>query len=300
MRPRHGRILGGVAAALAAYFDVDVLLVRIVIVVLTVFSGVGALAYLVAWALIPGEGSGGADGPVDTGGASDTAVATGAGRRHRLLVVAVAFLAGLALLDVGANGPWWPHRSWNVAPGFWLFFGALVLLVVLVARGPADSTAARLRRLLLGLFLAGVAVVVVAVASVLTAVALTGVPLRGGIGDSRWQPSSPSLLAHTYRLAAGHLDVDLRGVNLPPGTTHLTASVGVGQVQVEVPPGPTVSVVAHTGIGNVWVFGAQNSGIGPTRALVTGGNGQGSTLVLDVQAGVGQVRVARAGGGAGT
>jgi phage shock protein PspC (stress-responsive transcriptional regulator) len=295
VRPHHGRMLGGVAAAFAAYFDVDVLLVRIVFVVLTLITGIGLLAYLVAWALIPGEHAspdrdGMSAGEPDTRGAD----APGRHRRSRLLIVAVAFLAGLALLDVGANGPWWPHRSWNPAPGFWLFFGALVLLVVLVARGPGDSAAARLRRLLLALVVTGIALVVVAVASVLTAVAVTGVPLRGGIGDSRWQPTAPAQVSHAYHLTAGHLEVDLRNVAFPPGTTHMTATVGVGQVQVVVPPGPTVSVIAHSGIGDVWVFGADNSGIGPTRAFTTSGAASGTTLVLNVQAGIGQVRVVRA------
>jgi hypothetical protein len=52
-------------------------------------------------------------------------------------------------------------------------------------------------------------------------------------------------------------------------------------------------VVAHSGIGNVWVFGAQDAGVGPTRAVVAGGADQGSTLALDVKAGIGQVRVVR-------
>jgi phage shock protein PspC (stress-responsive transcriptional regulator) len=292
VRPHHGRMLGGVAAAFAAYFDVDVLLVRIVFVVLAVVTGIGILAYLVAWALIPAEHASGGGSAHD--GNSTEPGTEGRRRRSRLLVVAVAFLAGLALLDVGANGPWWPHRSWNLAPGFWLFFGALVFLIVLVARGPGDSAGARLRRLLLALVVAGVALVVVAVASVLTAVAVTGVPLRGGIGDSRWQPTSPAQVSHAYHLAAGHLEVDLRDVTFGPGTTHLTATVGVGQVQVVVPAGPTVTIVAHSGIGDVWVFGTDNSGIGPTRSLVASGAAQG-TLVLNVQAGIGQVRVVRAG-----
>lgn len=50
----EGEWVGGVATGLAAYFDVDVTLVRIAIVALTVVtSGAFALAYFLAWMIIP-------------------------------------------------------------------------------------------------------------------------------------------------------------------------------------------------------------------------------------------------------
>jgi len=56
-RAREGQILGGVAAGLARYLDLDVSLVRIVIVVLALIGGVGVPLYLAAWLLIPEEGT---------------------------------------------------------------------------------------------------------------------------------------------------------------------------------------------------------------------------------------------------
>jgi phage shock protein C len=56
-RPVSGRILGGVAAGLAAYFDLKVAQVRIVLVALSFLGGAGIPLYLAAWVLIPGEGS---------------------------------------------------------------------------------------------------------------------------------------------------------------------------------------------------------------------------------------------------
>jgi phage shock protein C len=55
-RRRDGRLVAGVCAGLAAYFGVDVTLVRLGFAVGTLFSGLGALIYLVAWAVIPEEG----------------------------------------------------------------------------------------------------------------------------------------------------------------------------------------------------------------------------------------------------
>ena len=57
-RPAGGRILGGVAAGLANYFVVDVAYVRIILVALSLLGGVAVPIYLVAWVLIPAEGSG--------------------------------------------------------------------------------------------------------------------------------------------------------------------------------------------------------------------------------------------------
>jgi phage shock protein C len=57
-RPAGGRILGGVAAGLAAYFALDVVHVRIILVALSFLAGAAVPLYLAAWVLIPAEGSG--------------------------------------------------------------------------------------------------------------------------------------------------------------------------------------------------------------------------------------------------
>jgi phage shock protein C len=50
-------MLAGVCAAVADYFGLDVTLVRVIWAVVSVITGgVGVLAYLVAWVIIPGEG----------------------------------------------------------------------------------------------------------------------------------------------------------------------------------------------------------------------------------------------------
>jgi phage shock protein PspC (stress-responsive transcriptional regulator) len=54
-RRRCGRMLGGVAAGLADYFDVDPVLVRVGFVVLAFVGGLAVPVYLAGWALIPDE-----------------------------------------------------------------------------------------------------------------------------------------------------------------------------------------------------------------------------------------------------
>jgi phage shock protein C len=57
VRPRNGRMVAGVCAGAAEYFGVDVTLVRVIVAVVAVITGgAGALAYLAAWVIIPGEG----------------------------------------------------------------------------------------------------------------------------------------------------------------------------------------------------------------------------------------------------
>ncbi|HEY6253021.1 MAG TPA: PspC domain-containing protein [Candidatus Angelobacter sp.] len=54
VRPRNGRKIAGVCQGFAEYFDLDVSLIRIAWVVCAV-CGVGLIAYIVAWIIIPEE-----------------------------------------------------------------------------------------------------------------------------------------------------------------------------------------------------------------------------------------------------
>jgi phage shock protein C len=56
LRLREGRLVAGVCVGLADYFGVDVNLVRLGFGVFTVFWGLGALIYGLAWLVLPGEG----------------------------------------------------------------------------------------------------------------------------------------------------------------------------------------------------------------------------------------------------
>ena len=55
-RKLNGRLLAGVCAGLADYLGIDVTLIRVIFAVLTLFGGLGPIAYLMAWALVPEEG----------------------------------------------------------------------------------------------------------------------------------------------------------------------------------------------------------------------------------------------------
>ena len=57
VRSRKGRMVAGICAGIADYYGLDVTLVRVIVTVVSVVTGgTGALAYLIAWMIIPGEG----------------------------------------------------------------------------------------------------------------------------------------------------------------------------------------------------------------------------------------------------
>jgi len=56
IRPRQGRKIAGVCAGFAEYFDIDVTLVRVVLLVsIFIGAGLGLIAYVVAWIVMPDE-----------------------------------------------------------------------------------------------------------------------------------------------------------------------------------------------------------------------------------------------------
>ena len=55
IRPRVGRKLAGVCLGVAEYFDLDVTLVRVVWLLTAVLTGVGFIAYIVGWIVMPNQ-----------------------------------------------------------------------------------------------------------------------------------------------------------------------------------------------------------------------------------------------------
>jgi len=54
-RPRNGRLIGGVCAALANRFGWNVSIVRLIAVLSILIPGPQVIFYVIAWILIPGE-----------------------------------------------------------------------------------------------------------------------------------------------------------------------------------------------------------------------------------------------------
>lgn len=52
-RNPNDKMLGGVCSGIAAYFDIDPVIIRLIMVVLFLGAGIGLLAYIIAWIVIP-------------------------------------------------------------------------------------------------------------------------------------------------------------------------------------------------------------------------------------------------------
>jgi phage shock protein PspC (stress-responsive transcriptional regulator) len=189
----------------------------------------------------------------------------------------------------------------------------LVLSVLLIAGGVVGLLhAADVVSVNVPLFLAGALIFVgiallasawyggtpglVAIAIVLTVglgvAAVFDAPLRGGVGDRRWVPSSADELRSNYRLGAGQLTIDLSHITLPPEGRVVRASVGGGELRIFLPAQGYVVVDAHAGIGDLRILGRQNDGWDVDQHVRDGDPSYGS-LRLDVEVGAGEITVLR-------
>jgi phage shock protein PspC (stress-responsive transcriptional regulator) len=126
-------------------------------------------------------------------------------------------------------------------------------------------------------------------------------PLSGGFGQRLWQPRTAAEVRPAYRLAAGELIVDLRGVRFGPGVTSVEASVAAGRLLVVVPDEVAAEVHGRAGVGNLDLFETGDEDWGmqvdstvtqpPTKAPKTGA---AATVRLDAHVGYGLVEVRRA------
>ena len=124
-RPREGRKVAGVAAAIGHRYALDPVLVRVAFVVATLFSGVGILLYLLGWLLLPDEG--------DEASAAESLL----GRGHSSVSVGLTVVLGIALIP--ATGIVFGDDAYGVI-GLVLAAGGLVLLHrSRAALGPAPA-----------------------------------------------------------------------------------------------------------------------------------------------------------------
>ncbi len=54
-RSQEKKVIAGVCGGLGDYLDIDAVIIRIIIILLTIFHGMGLLAYIILWIVIPKE-----------------------------------------------------------------------------------------------------------------------------------------------------------------------------------------------------------------------------------------------------
>jgi signal transduction histidine kinase/phage shock protein PspC (stress-responsive transcriptional regulator) len=100
-RDRENGMVGGVCSGLGAYFDIDPLLLRIAFGATTLASGVGLVAYLLAWIILP---AGPADAAQGSSRAGAIAGAMRGGRAALEVALGIGFLLVAVLLGLRALG----------------------------------------------------------------------------------------------------------------------------------------------------------------------------------------------------
>jgi phage shock protein PspC (stress-responsive transcriptional regulator) len=274
VRSRRGRLIGGVCSGLGAHFRVDPILFRIAFVGLAIFSGIGIALYLVIFLLVPEEGISRA--PICLlwrGSVGDQWHASADRRLLRWLALATAVVVCAALFALA--GAWLAGTHEQLAAWAVVAIGAAIVLSAFT------RTARRL-------VLPGVAFAL-AVATIATA----HVDLRGGVGDRFYRLQSLSEVHGGYQLGAGRLEIDLRNLAFPAGTTQLHVRLGVGELVVLVPRRVCVATSARIGGGYVGALERRSAGLdvnwserpspppGTPRLVVDGNVGLGALLVAD-------------------
>jgi phage shock protein PspC (stress-responsive transcriptional regulator) len=329
VRSRSGRLIGGVCSGLGAHFDVDPILFRIAFVGLAIFSGVGIALYLAILLLVPEEGASRA--PIYLGRSSWRSVlgvvvvilAAGialhaAGHAgHRGVWGFGVGVGSLVLLGSIATLVWLrlrkPTGEQVHTSGDRRLFGRLALVTAILVWAVIFALA--------GAWLAGIdgqlaawAVVATGAALVLSAfthrarwlvlpavafalsvavIAAAHVDLHGGVGERTYRPQTLGEVRGGYQLGAGRLEIDLRDIAFPAGTTRLHVRLGVGELVVLVPRGVCVATSAHIGGGYVGALENRSGGLdvdwaerpsppsGTPRLMLDGNVGLGALLVAD-------------------
>lgn len=130
-RSKDDRLVGGVCAGAAKYLNIDPVIVRVVIGVLTIVGFAGLIIYAAAWFLLPAEGE-------DKSVAADWFKLDKNEEQVRVAgLVGAIVLAALAV--VGDNGWFWGGAPWILVPIAFVYY---LFVVRPRRRRQADSTIA--------------------------------------------------------------------------------------------------------------------------------------------------------------
>jgi phage shock protein PspC (stress-responsive transcriptional regulator) len=258
------RIIAGVCGGLGRYFGLSPAVFRLGLIVLTLLGGAGILVYLAAVLVIPEEGS--------DQSFAERAFSERRDRPWPLIGLGLAGVAIAVLLAQAAAGAGW----------------VLVLIAGLIVLWM--SRREKKRR---GLVVAVLAVLAILVAAAATATVVAfawfNVSLGDGVGDRVYNPTSITEVQKKYEVGVGSMRVDLSQIGPVTKETHITTSVGIGELRIIVPRNAAVSVNARAKVGELFVLQRHDDG---KNAAVRVGQGP---LVIDAKVGAGRIDVVRAG-----
>src|SRR5206468_8260612 len=116
---------------------------------------------------------------------------------------------------------------------------------------------------------------------------------KGGTGDRLYRPATVEAIRPTYRLAAGRMVIDLRGVTFGATPTRIRATVVAGRLLVYLPRTATVDVRGRVGAGTVTLLdGRSDEGVKVDVHRTLTGVGEAPPIVrLDLETSLGVVEV---------
>lgn len=305
--------LGGVASGIAHHYGIDVSIVRILFILLTFASGVGLLAYLIGWLVIPRAEYWPPPGPprsIQSLSGRDlglglalvglmVALGFGAGTTGAVLVPVILIGGGIWLLaqprsevdDPATTSPGEHGGGMSTPPppppppaGF-------------ASPQPGAPVPPRSRRRVAAL-VGAAAVVVLAIPLLIIGALITGVATGNiTIDDTdtvRYVPTSAADVPRRVSETAAHVIIDLTQLEAADfddriGPVALDARVDFGEITVLVPDELTVSVDANVDLGEVRVFGQTDDGFDNTVSVAAADPDIDLELDLDV----GQITVER-------
>lgn len=123
------------------------------------------------------------------------------------------------------------------------------------------------------------------------AASLIHVPFRGGVGERIYTPASVTELRPEYRMIAGHLKIDLSGLDVGSSTVTVRASVVAGRMEVVVPAGTTTVVTGTLSAGSADLFGGNRDGTDVSLVTTDPGEAGSGVIRLDLGMTYGYVKV---------
>ena len=120
--------------------------------------------------------------------------------------------------------------------------------------------------------------------------------LDGECGDISFTPQTLADIPPSEEYGGAGVEYDLSGVDFAGASKDLEIDLGIGELQVIVPPNVDVDVDAQVGMGEINLFGEESGGIGlekSTSDFGADGRGEGGTLRLDLSGGMASLEVVR-------
>jgi phage shock protein PspC (stress-responsive transcriptional regulator) len=271
MRSRDHRVIGGVAGGMAEHFDTDPGLIRVLFLVLALFTaGLAAIVYVVLWVITPLEPSDRAAATIE----EERGRQGGDGRMGGLVLGLLLVVAGVVWLLQETDAV---DVDWGIALAITLIgLGALLVLTLgSIARGALIS---------LGVLLTvGLAFI-----------SLVDLDFESSFGDRTEEPATIADLQREYSHAFGSMTLDLRNLDLPDGTTDIKATTSFGSLEVILPPDVPARVEAQTTFGSVDALNSEENGLRADRVVRTEDYDSASRRInLEVVASFGSVEVWR-------